>query len=167
MNTMKYERHPALTDSQTGLPNGLHWDTVFAFVFTAAQRGMPLTVLLLELDGFQEWKSQRSPGEMEAFMAAFASAVRSTTRESDLLARTAEARLALALLDCDLEGGRLVAGRLDRCLGPLLHDVGLSASMGVAACGQGMQRPEDLLEAAEEALGRAGEKGGGRTEFRS
>jgi len=35
MESTNSKGHPALTDVQTGLPNALHWDTVFGVVFAA------------------------------------------------------------------------------------------------------------------------------------
>ena len=44
------EGHPALTDLETGLPNGLHFDTVFHIIFAFGARGIPVTVVLLEVE---------------------------------------------------------------------------------------------------------------------
>jgi diguanylate cyclase (GGDEF)-like protein len=157
--------HPALTDTQTGLPNKLHWDTVFGVIFAAGDRGIPLTVILLEADGFGEWLDQSSAHEKEVALGALGDAVAATTRQTDLVARTDESRVAFVLLDCNLAGGRLVADRVDSLLNPVREMTGLSFSMGVASYTRDMVKAEQLFEAAEAALRTAQEKGGDQVEF--
>jgi diguanylate cyclase (GGDEF)-like protein len=144
--------HPALTDAQTGLPNSLHWDTVFGIVFAAGDRGIPLTLILLEVDHFLDWAGQKSSEEVDATFRALGLALSSTTRQSDLVARLDETRFAYMLLDCNLAGGRLVADRLDGLLDPVRDLSGLGFCMGVASYQKDMVRPDQLVEAAESAL---------------
>lgn len=151
--------HPALTDAQTGLPNRLHWDTVFGVMFAAGERGIPLTLLFLELSRYSAWRLGKEPGEVDRAFALLGQALGSTTRQSDLSARTQEDRLAFLLLDCNLAGGRLVADRLDAILEPVRQMTGLGFNMGVAAHKREMKRAEELVGAAEEALRTAQARG--------
>lgn len=157
--------HPALTDAQTGLPNALHWDTVFGIVFAAGDRGIPLTLILLEIDHYLGWVGGRDPGEVDRVLAALGLALVTFTRSSDLAARVEEARFAFVLLDCNLAGGRLVADRLHALLDPLREDGGLSFSMGVAVYDREMLRSEQLVGASESALRAAQARGGNQIEF--
>jgi len=157
--------HPALTDAQTGLPNALHWDTVFGVVFAAGDRGIPLTLILVEVDHFPGWVGEKSPEEVAATLRALGSALGSTTRQSDLVARVDESRFAYVLLDCNLAGGRLVADRLDGLLQPVRDASGLGFSMGVASYLKDMVRSEQLVKAAESALRSAQAQGGDQIEF--
>jgi diguanylate cyclase (GGDEF)-like protein len=157
--------HPALTDSQTGLPNKLHWDTVFGVIFAAADRGIPLTLILLEIDQYQEWNLGHDPEEADRVFAALGETLGMAVRQSDLAARTQEGRFAFLLMDCNLAGGRLVADRLDAILDPVRNRSGLGFSMGVAAHARSMARPEDLVGAAETALTAAQGRGKNQIEF--
>jgi len=157
--------HPALTDPQTGLPNKLHWDTVFGVIFAAGDRGIPLTLILLEIDQYQEWNLGHDPDKADEVLAALGATLEATVRQTDLVARTQEGRIAFLLMDCNLAGGRLVADRLDATLDPIRNRSGLGFSMGVAAHVRGMTRPEELVGAAEGAL-RAGQaRGKNQIEF--
>lgn len=157
--------HPALTDSVTGLPNRLHFETVFGVIFAAGDRGIPLTLILLEVDGFLAWNARVDPRDSQSALRSLGDALATTVRQSDLAARTEEARFAFVLLDCNLAGGRLVADRVDGLLDPLREATGLHFSMGVAAYDREMTRPYDLIGAAEEALRSAQARGGDRVEF--
>jgi len=159
--------HPALTDPQTGLPNKLHWDTVFGVVFAAGERGIPLTLILLEVNRFQEWGVNREQAEVDGVLDLLGQALGSTTRQSDLAARTQDGRFAFLLMDCNLAGGRLVADRLDVVLAHLRTKSGLSFNMGVAAHNRDMARGEDLVGAAENALRVAQARGENEIEFHS
>ena len=157
--------HPALTDAQTGLPNKLHWDTVFSVIFAAGSRGIPLTLILLEIDGYERWVVERGPNEVDKVLVALGRSLGATTRQSDLVARIQEERFAFLLLDCNLAGGRLVADRLDALLDPIRQASALSFSMGVAAYNRDMTRWEDFLGAAESVLTEAQERGENQMEF--
>jgi len=159
------ERHPALTDGQTGLPNRLHFDIVFDILFAAGDRGIPLTLILLEVDGYLPWASGREAAEVSHAMGTLGEALASTVRQTDLVARLDETRFAIALLDCNLAGGRLVADRLDMLSDPFRGETGLSCSMGVAAFSREMGRPQDLMGAGEHALRAAQAQGGNKVEF--
>ena len=165
METGGSSGHPALTDALTGLPNRLYWDTVFGVVFAAGSRGIPLTLILLEVDDYQEWSEKRSPDDSERLFQDLAETLGKTTRQSDLAARTQEARFSFLLLDCNLAGGRLVADRLEALLASIRERTGLNFSMGVAVYNREMATPESLYGAAEEALRTAQARGGGEIEF--
>lgn len=165
MNAMERKGHPALTDSRTGLPNELHWDTVFGIVFAAADRGIPLTLIFLEIDGFSEVEQEGSPEAMDKILRSVGDTLGRATRQSDLVARREAGRFSFALLDCNLAGGRLVVDRLDGMLDPIRKESGLGFSMGVAAFQRGMEGSEELEMATEEALKLAQSRGGNRAEF--
>jgi len=165
MNAMEGKGHPALTDAQTGLPNELHWDTVFGIVFAAAIRGIPLTLIFLEIDGFSEENEGAGQEMAGEILGSVGETLGRATRQSDLLARRKHGRFSFALLDCNLAGGQLVVDRLDGILDPIRRESGVSFSMGVAAFQRGMEEPEELERAAEEALRLAQSRGGDRAEF--
>jgi diguanylate cyclase (GGDEF)-like protein len=165
MESTGSQGHPALTDAQTGLPNLLHWDTVFGIVFAAGDRGIPLTLIFVEVNHFLGWAGEKSSEEVDSTLRALGLALGNTTRQSDLAARLDESRFAFVLMDCNLAGGRLVADRLDSLLDPVREASGLGFSMGVATYQKDMVRSEQLVAGAESALRTAQTRGGDQIEF--
>lgn len=158
-------RHPALTDEETGLPNRLHFDTVFEVLFATGSRGVPLTVLLLEVDGFLAWAGSTDRQEVGRVLRSIGATLVPVVRKTDLVARVDESRFAFCLLDCNLAGGVLVADRIDGLLDPVRNTAGLGFSQGGAAYDLDMKRPEDLTGAAELALRAAQSRGPNQMEF--
>lgn len=157
--------HPALTDPQTGLPNALHWETVFGVVFAAGGRRIPLTLIIMEIDEFQGWAAEKPHEDVEQAFGTLGSLMSNATRQTDLMARLEESRFAFGLLDCDLNGGRLVADRLDSLLRPVGEETGMSFSTGVAATDRQTFSPGQLVGAAEAALRMARAQGGNQIEY--
>jgi diguanylate cyclase (GGDEF)-like protein len=157
--------HPALTDQQTGLPNRLHFDTVFEVVFATGSRGVPVAILLLEIDRFPDWVARTDAAEVNRILRTLGNAFVPLVRRSDLFARTEESRFALCLVDCNLPGAVLVAHRVSDFLASFRPATGLGFCMGGAAFDEDMQRPGDLLGAAESALRVAQGKGTNQMEF--
>ena len=157
--------HPALTDEQTGLPNRLHFETVFDVAFAVGRRGVPLTIIHVEIDGFSEWAGGEDPSEMGRVLRSIGDTVVPVVRQSDFLARTDESRFSLCLIDCNLAGAAVVAHRIDGLLDSIREKTGLGFSAGGASFDTDMERPEDLLEAAENALKIAQGRSSNRVEF--
>lgn len=139
--------HPALTDNPTGLANRLHFELVYSYLFKGADRGVPLTLLLL---------STGASGPEE--MRALGERIQDTTRASDLVAHLGHGRFIVILLGTNLSGGRIAADRLEASLSGLADR---AVSMGLAAYHPEMKEPEDLLRAVDEAVRRAEATGGG------
>jgi diguanylate cyclase (GGDEF)-like protein len=150
--------HPALTDDLTGLPNRLHFDAVYRVVFRAVNRGIPVSVAVMQVDGFEEAGQERGLG----MVRTVGERLRRTVRGADLLARVGEGRFYLLLFDCNPQGGRIAA---DRYQEQLTAD-GITLSVGVASVARGEEPrdPGDLIATAEEALERALSLGGGEVE---
>ncbi len=157
--------HPALTDDQTGLPNRLHFDTVFEVIFATGSRGVPVTILLLEIDHFREWAGRVETSEVGKVLRTLGNTLGPLVRRSDLFARTEEDRFTLCLVDCNLAGGMLVADRIDGLLDSLRPATGLGFSMGGAVFDAEMNRPGDLIGSAEKALRVAQARGKNQVEF--
>lgn len=157
--------HPALTDGETGLPNRLHFDTVFEVLFATGLRGVPVTVLLVEIEGFEAWAGSGDPDEVGRTLRSVGGSLAPLVRQSDLVARTGESRFSVCLLDCNLAGGILVADRIDDVLNSVRARTKLGFSLGGAAFKLDMNHPEDLVGAAEEALRIAQGRGPNQMEF--
>ncbi len=139
--------HPALTDERTGLPNKLQFETVYRFLFAAADRGVPLALMLIHLDVTEE----------SAFRGA-AARLAASTRGSDLLAHLGDGRFVTILFGCNLHGARVAADRMSTVLA---DEIGGRFAVGMAAYRDGMKQPSELMDAASRAVDDAWAAGGG------
>lgn len=139
--------HPALTDSDTGLANLLHFELVFSYMFQAADRGAPLTVMLAS-----------TPVTDPHMLRALGEAVSGTTRSADLVAHLGSGRFLVILLRTDLEGAKIAARRFH---GALREVATGPVSIGIAAYQDHMKEPSDLLAEVDRAIRKAEEAGGG------
>lgn len=144
--------HPAITDSQTGLANGLHFELVYSYLFAAGNRGLTFTVMLLSLGGPDVVPEQR--------LGSVGQRIQKTTRDADLVAHVGRGRYVVLLLGTNLQGARIAADRVEVALA---GDEG-SVSFGLAVYTPDMRDPSELLEMADKALLKA-EAGGGGVEF--
>ena len=144
-------RHPALTDRPTGLPNRLHFDVIFRVAFWFGHRGIPVSLLIMEIPSMDGCATDAARA-LGARMAAM-------TRRTDLMARLDGTRLACLLLDCNVHGGMIAADRFHSELEEWCAQHGGGFHAGLASYHQGMAGPEDLLEAADRALRTAAAKG--------
>jgi GGDEF domain-containing protein len=145
--------HPALTDPETGLANGLHFELVYSYLFAAGDRGLPFTVMLLSVGG--------PDGIPKEHLRTVGQAIRKTTRDSDLVAYVGRGRYVVLLLGSNLQGARIAADRVEMALGEIAEG---EVAFGLAAYDRRMEDSSELLEAADRAL-LAAEAAGGGIEF--
>jgi GGDEF domain-containing protein len=139
--------HPALTDEHTGLANRLHFELVYSYLFSGADRGVPLTLMLLA-----------TPAPDPGTLRALGERIQATTRTSDLVAHLGSGRFIVILLGTNLSGGRIAADRVETAL----KDVTVgTVSIGLATYQADMRESSELLRAVDEALRRAEAAGGG------
>ncbi|MEQ1856456.1 MAG: diguanylate cyclase [Longimicrobiales bacterium] len=142
--------HPALTDSVTGLANGLHFELVYSYLFSAGDRGLAFTVMLLSVGGPDGVPKER--------LRTVGQKIQATTRDSDLVAHVGGGRYVVLLLGTNLQGARIAADRLEMAIGELAPG---AMSVGLAAYDRRMRDSSELLEAADRALLAAEAQGGG------
>jgi GGDEF domain-containing protein len=139
--------HPALTDQHTGLANRLHFELVYSYLFHGADRGVPLTLMLVST-GVTDPEGLRALGEQ----------FQSSTRASDLVAHLGGGRLIIMLLGSNISGGRIAADRVEMSTQPLTSS---PVSIGLASYSPDMKESSELLAAVDQALRTAEEAGGG------
>jgi GGDEF domain-containing protein len=142
--------HPAITDSQTGLANRLHFELVYTYLFSGGTRGLTFTVLLLSVGGPDAVPENR--------LRALGERIQKTTRDSDLVAHVGHGRFVVLLLGTNLPGARVAADRIEVAL--TSHGQG-PISFGLATYTTDMKDSSALLEAADAALLTAEAAGGG------
>ncbi len=158
--------HPALMDQQTGLPNRLHFDTVLKALFATGRRGLPLSLILLGIDGAAGWLRKTDVTEVDSTLRGIGALLLPMVRDSDILARFDEGRFALGLIGCNLAGAVLVADRIDGLLDTVRNTTKMGFSIGGATLDSDMGSFQELTGAAEEALRVAQGRGSNQIEFR-
>jgi GGDEF domain-containing protein len=142
--------HPALTDPETGLANNLHFELVYSYLFSAGDRGLAFTVMLVSMGGPDLLSKEhlRSVGQK----------VHRTTRDSDLVAHAGRGRFVVLLLGTNVQGARIAADRIELALADVASG---SLSVGLAAYENTLRDSGELLERADRALLAAEARGGG------
>ena len=139
--------HPVLTDASTGLANRLHFELVYSYLFSAADRGVPLAVMLVST-GVTDNDGLRFLGEK----------LQIATRASDLVAHLGEGRIVVLMMGTNIAGARVAADRVEMSLQGLTPG---RTSIGIAAYVSEMKESSELLEAVDKALRVAEAAGGG------
>ena len=155
-------RSAARTDPLTGVPNRRAWDEALEAAMASASGSAsgsgstPLTVALLDLDGFKafndDWGHQRGDEELRAFAARWGFALRSC----DLLARLGGDEFAVLLPGATADDARGVVERLR-----IEMTSQQTFSVGIATW-NGVESADSLLSRADAALYDSKRRGGGR-----
>lgn len=152
---------PRLIDELTGLSNEWHFRILFDFAFAAGDRGIPLTLVLFEIEGFEEFRRREGSDVASDALQHFAGLLGTTSRDMDVTVRLHGARFLSLLRDCNLQGGLVFVDRVQVHTASLQEKYGLTVAMGVAAYQEGMTQSDELMEAAKKALARSVETGPG------
>ena len=170
-NAWRIERAERLagTDDLTGLPNvrALN-DTLRREVARASRTGQPLSVLVIDLDGFKQVNDRHGHLHGSRVLIEVAALLRASTREADVAARCGGDEFAVVLPDTGVDGAVSAGYRLRERIARHVFlqrarvRVRLTASVGVATAGGPAASAAALLGQADEALYRAKAGGGNR-----
>lgn len=161
------------TDSVTGLySRWYYYERLYAEVARGRRYKQPLSVIVAELDGYEQLAAELDEARRNAVLAGVARALKGSLRDRvDVAFRLAGGRFALLLPNTPgIEAGAgLVAERVRATLEDArLRDDDLGAlgrytvSLGVAEFPRHAEDADDLAAAAEEAVRQAGAAGGNR-----
>ena len=149
--------HRAFHDELTGLANRALFDDRLRNATIRAERsGTPVTVLLLDLDGFKAVNDSLGHLLGDALLCGVAGRVSGCVRPGDTVARLGGDEFALVLEGADAAEGELVAERLTEALREPFTFGGLdmltSASVGVATAEGARSDPDGLMRSADAAM---------------
>ena len=141
----------AAVDGLTGLPNHRAFrERLVGEVARAQRHGRPLTVALVDVDGFRDLNDRAGMEIADAVLVEIGELLGQTVREEDVLARMGANAYGVILIESARHQALLVADRARRAIGesPLRHRVRVTVSMGLCDL--------EAATSAEEALRRAG-----------
>ncbi len=151
-----------LTDPRTGLSSQWHFDVIFDFVFELGDRGVPMTLVVFEIDGLSAHAAEGGADAREAAVGGFGRLLAEGSRKMDLTARHGDERLVCLLVACNVQGGMVFADRIRAEAEEFSASTGLTLSAGVAAYTGEMKGRDDLETAAMKSLAAAQLAGGDR-----
>jgi len=150
----------ALTDALTGMPNRRHAVVFVEAAFAAARRGIPLTVVLFDIDQFKVFNDTRGHIWGYDALRKVAAILVYSTRQMNLTARWGGEEFLGMISDTPLEGGLIFAERVISEVHSAFPEGDLTVSAGVARFVKGMDSPARLLAAADQAMYTAKAAGG-------
>jgi len=142
----------ATTDELTGLANRRRFHQELERELAAARRyRTPLSLLLLDLDGFKEINDTHGHQAGDQALHAIAQALQAEVRAPDLAARIGGDEFAVLLPQTGRAAAAVLAQRLARMVaGSLSPPLSVSTSIGIATADG--ERDVDLLAAADASL---------------
>jgi diguanylate cyclase (GGDEF)-like protein len=155
----------ALTDSLTGLPNRLAFETTLERDYTLSLRTrQPLSLIMLDLDRFKRVNDTYGHNRGDAVLAQLAQVLQSVIRGSDHPARWGGEEFVIVLPNSTTLEAAVLAERIRKAVEKEDFQVGaLTVSLGVAQL-EGIDSPLSLARRADEALYRAKAAGRNRVE---
>ncbi|HEX5725599.1 MAG TPA: GGDEF domain-containing protein, partial [Longimicrobiaceae bacterium] len=147
LRLMESVRALSLTDPLTGLANRRHLEVVLRHAWAAAQRGEPLSVMILDLDGFKAINDGLGHQTGDHVLRLFASSLLQEARGSDVAVRYGGDEFLVVLPGGRAPGARALARRVrERMAGCV------DFSEGVAEYWSDCASPEELIRAADLSL---------------
>ncbi|OFV82316.1 MAG: hypothetical protein A2Y78_01820 [Acidobacteria bacterium RBG_13_68_16] len=151
------DRTEARTDPLTGAYNRRFLEEFLGREMARSRRSrQPLSVLMLDLDGFKAFNDEHGHLAGDEMLAAVAQSLRNAVRTSDVVARYGGDEFVVVLPNTPGAAARRVARELRRVVPPPVQ-----LSVGIGCMGDGLQSPGQLFAVADAALMRAKQAGGG------
>jgi len=150
--------HLAYRDPLTGLPNRLMLIDRLAHALNSHIRNnKQLAVLFIDLDGFKAINDSRGHAVGDWLLQAIAERLRSLLRSGDTVARLGGDEFVVIIESCrSREGIVRIAEKLLAKIAEPLHANGdelkVHGSMGIAVAPQDGQDPDEIMDAADQAM---------------
>jgi len=150
----------SLIDQLTGVPNRRHAVVFVEAAFAAAQRGIPLSVVLFDADRFKDYNDTHGHLEGDEALKKIAQVLSRSTRRMNLTARWGGEEFLSLLSDAPVEGALIFAERVLAEIHEAFPDGSITLSAGLDRYVPGMDSPAQLLAAADQAMYAAKASGG-------
>ncbi len=144
---LKEARELSLTDPLTGLGNRRRMEIFLEHSMAAARRGEPLSMVMIDLDGFKAVNDELGHLRGDRILAQVGECLRDQIRGADLAVRYGGDEFLLILPGSDLAGARALVARIRE---RLTEQVEISA--GAAEYNPKMKSAEEFIEAADREL---------------
>jgi diguanylate cyclase (GGDEF)-like protein len=150
-------QHQAHHDALTGLANRSLFDELLDQQLAICRRtGAQLAILYVDLDGFKAVNDAHGHATGDELLRAVTARLKAEIRPSDVAARLGGDEFALVLINCGMDGARVVARELANNLSmPYSIEtltLNVTASIGIASYPESGTRREELLRTADEAM---------------
>ena len=159
-------RVQSIRDSLTGLYNRRYLEeNLQREILRCDRRGLPLSVLMLDVDHFKRFNDQHGHAAGDALLASIAQTLQAMTREEDIACRYGGEEFTVVLPETDSAGAQRRAEEIRKAIAAttVLHlrqQLGPNtASLGIATFPDDARTPHELLELADAALYRAKAEG--------
>lgn len=158
-------RTQALRDPLTGLYNRRYMeDALERYASLAERSGTPLSAIMIDLDHFKKLNDEHGHAMGDAVLREVAGAIIGALQPADVACRYGGEELVVILPECDLAAaltrGETLRARIEAL--SAIHDVNISASLGVASIPETTKAISDLITMADAALYQAKEGGRNR-----
>ncbi len=147
----------ARTDPLTGVYNRRFLEEFLGREITRSRRGhQPLSILLLDLDGFKAFNDRHGHLAGDQTLVAVATALRDAVRATDIVARFGGDEFIVVLPNTQGETARRIARELAQTVPQPLR-----FSVGIGCLGEGVLSSADLIAIADAGLMQAKQTGAG------
>lgn len=152
----------AFLDAVTGLPNRRVLDLFLTNAVARARRGVELSVIALDLDRFRRVNGAHGREAGDRVLRELGEILARTTRSADIAGRMGSDYFLVILVGERSVGAFYCAERVRREFhkASFTNEMRLTVSCGIASYDPAMQKPRELLEAADRALRAAKQRGG-------
>lgn len=155
-------RVQSLRDPLTGLYNRRYLEeSLQRELLRSERRGLPLSVLMLDVDYFKRFNDQHGHSAGDAMLASVAQTLQGMTRAEDIVCRYGGEEFTVVLPEADSAGAQRRAEEIRKAIAAttVLHlrkQLGpITASIGIATFPSDARTPHELMELADAALYRA------------
>lgn len=150
-------KHASHHDSLTGLPNRVLFQILVNRQLALCQRNKSrMAILYIDLDGFKAVNDTQGHAAGDELLRAVSLRMKQGIRDSDTAARLGGDEFAVALVDCDVESAKTIAGKLIHAISePYSHganEARISASIGIAVYPEAGTDCDTLLIRADKAM---------------
>jgi len=153
----------SLHDPLTGLANRRLMEVVFERSFAKAKRfGRQLSIIMADIDHFKKYNDTHGHSAGDRALCDVAKAISEYTRDVDFTARYGGEEFFILLPDTSPVGAREIAARLREKVEAVTE---VTISLGITSYNYMVQKKEDLITMADEALYKAKQNGRNRIEL--